>query len=140
MFTFGQISNFEIDNMNNTLDSLQLINCVPEFSIFNDALKTNEMCSNGNDIDENLVYSINSKYYSCPDFYNINNSKDTFKLHHTNVNGYSSHADILKDFLVQSKVEFDAICISETSLQIDQKISSNDLLTNYTYTKKLRVV
>jgi len=115
IFPFGFLNNFEIENIN-TLDSIHLADLIPEFEIFSDALQTNN--GNSNDIDENIDYNINSRYYTCQEFFKINNNNNSFKIHHTNVNGYSCHVDTLKEFFVQSKVDFDAICISETSLQL----------------------
>ena len=62
MFPFGHLNNFEMGNLN-LLDSMHLINTVPEFEICVEARKLNNLKSR--DIDENIVHSINSKYYTC---------------------------------------------------------------------------
>ena len=129
IFPFGILNNFEIINLN-SFDSIYLSEQVPEFDIFSDAINTNNL-DNSNDIDENIVHSINSRYYSCQEFFKINCNSNSLKLYHTNVNGFSCHVDTLRDFLVQCDTDFDAICISETSYQLDNAISNNDLLKNY---------
>ena len=144
IFPFGILNNFEIINLN-SFDSIYLSEQVPEFDIFSDAINTNNL-DNSNDIDENIVHSINSRYYSCQEFFKINCNSNSLKLYHTNVNGFSCHVDTLRDFLVQCDTDFDAICISETSYQLDNAISNNDLLKNYstpfvtnTKSSKLRI-
>ena len=130
IFPFGHLNNFEIDNIN-SIDSVILSDLIPEFDLCSDALNTNNNL-NSSDIDENMVHNINSKYYSCQDFYDISyKANSTLNIFHTNVNGYSSHVDTINDFLAQSKVEFDAICVSETSLQHNDLIPDNDILNNY---------
>ena len=61
-FPFGYQSNYELRNLN-SINSMQLIDMVPPFDIISEAFKTNNLKSN--DIDENMVYNINSKYYTC---------------------------------------------------------------------------
>ena len=108
---------------------MKLIDTVPQFKIVSESLKSNNM--NSNDIDENLVHKIDSKYYTCQEYLKIKNDKNNFKIYHSNVNGISSHFDTLNEFIVQSQLEFDAICISETSLATDNHLSKNDQFNNY---------
>ena len=75
MFPFGHLNNFEMGNLN-LLDSMHLINTVPEFEICVEARKLNNLKSR--DIDENIVHSINSKYYTCQQFVNIENHSNEF--------------------------------------------------------------
>ena len=44
------------------------------------------------EINEDSVEKIDSKYYSCEEFHNLENMQD-FKIVHTNLNGYLSHSD-----------------------------------------------
>ena len=97
IFPFGHINNFEMENLF-SLDSSCISDQIPEFDIFSDALNAGNLKSN--DIDENIVYNLNSRYYSCQEFFKLNNTKD-LKLYHANVNGYSSHVDSLREFLAQ---------------------------------------
>ena len=128
-FAFGYLDNTELNNLI-TLDSLSVIDIIPEFSIQSHELN-NENISNPNDIDENIIYNIDSKYYSCQEFFNINNKKNNLKIFHSNMNGFSTHVDNLRTFLDQSNTEFDAICISETSLRDESTLPNDGLLVNY---------
>ena len=124
---FVQLSSLELSNMNSS-DSMKLLEMLPDIEVTTDALETN--CLVTNDIDESMVENINCKYYTCEEFYNIDNKK-SFNISHSNVNGYVSHADSLQEFLVHSKIDLDIICISETSLQDDETIPHNTKLSGY---------
>ena len=124
---FVQLSSPELSNMN-SLDSMKLLEMLPDIEVTTDALETN--CLVTNDIDESMVENINCKYYTCEEFYNIDNKK-SFNISHSNVNGYVSHADSVQEFLVHSKIDLDIICISETSLQDDETIPHNTKLSGY---------
>ena len=124
---FVQLSAYELSNMN-SLDSMKLLEMLPEIEAISDALDSNRLVTN--DIDESKVENINCKYYTCDEFYNIDNKK-SFNISHSNVNGYVSHADSIQEFLVHSKIDFNVICISETSLQDDETIPHNAKLSGY---------
>ena len=77
IFPFGYLNNFEIENLN-SLDSIHLINAIPEFEICADTQKVNNL--NSNDIDENIVHSINSRYYTCQELFNLDDNSNDFNL------------------------------------------------------------
>ena len=124
---FILLSSHELSNMN-SLDSMKLLELLPETELTSEALETNSLVTN--DIDESMVENISCKYYTCDEFYNIDNKK-TFNIFHSNVNGYVSHIDNLQEFFVHSNTDFDVICISETSLQNEATIPQNAKLSNY---------
>ena len=47
------------------------------------------------------------------------------------MNGYNCHADNLLEFIRQSNLSFDAICISETSLMNEQKIANESRIEGF---------
>ena len=104
---------------------------IPVFETISVALKSNNLTSN--DIDENLVNKINSKYYTFDDFINIKSAKKTFNIFHTNVDGYECHADGLREILSKSSINFDVVCLSETSQQSDHVFPKNVTFENYHY-------
>ena len=126
---FIQLGPTEIQNLNST-DSMNLFELLPceEKMIY--AQETNNLKTN-DDINEDSVEKINSKYYSCEEFYKLDNKQD-FKILHTNLNGYVSHADSYHEFLVQASNEPEIICISETSVFNEDKIPPDSQLQNYT--------
>ena len=83
-------------------------------------------------VDEDIVDNIDSKYYSCDEFINMDNDK-SFNILHCNVNGYLSKADSILEFLSTeaNKTNFDIVCVSETSLVADDTISNNDKLAGF---------
>ena len=78
-----------------------------------------------------LWTKVNCKYYSCDEFFNHDNS-NSFNLLHSNVNGFLGHSDNINEFIAhEKKTEFDAICITETSLNEDSTIPDDALPDNY---------
>ena len=123
---FIQLSPSDIHNVN-SVDSMKLFDLLPSEDKLEYAQKTNFVT---NDIDEESVEKINSRYYSCEEFYGLDNKKD-FKIVHSNLNGYVSHADDFHEFLVQSSNKPDVICISETSVFNEESIPADSCLENY---------
>ena len=77
------MSSYELLNMNN-LDTMELLNLLPEEEITTEALSANQLMIN--DLDEDNVANINCKYYTCEEFYNTDNT-NSFNITHSNVNG-----------------------------------------------------
>ena len=57
-------------------------------------------------------------YYTTEEFQEANLSSN-FNVFHTNINGLASKVDQLQDFLSSSTTTLDIICITETSIQVD---------------------
>ena len=68
------------------------------------------------DIDENLVPTINSKYYKVQDLANLNVNKQSnnFSLFYVNIRSLCKHSDQLHSLLCSTKTPFDIIGITET--------------------------
>ena len=127
LFPYGMIDTLELSNLNKT-NSMKLLEFIPQFDTLSEALGTHDTKSL--DIDENYVENIKSDYHSCEDFLEINPCK-AFSIFHSNVNGLGCHSDILNEFLVQSKFQFDALCISETTLKNDDVLADHEKLSGY---------
>ena len=82
-----------------------------------------------NDDLENDVVNINSKYYTCDEFFNLNNNS-SFNIFHSNVNGYLNKADNIHEFLSHD-TDFDIICVSETSLTDGTDIPNSAKLAGF---------
>ena len=80
------------------------------------------------DMDENLVHSINSKYFEISELNNFKMSKDTMSVFHMNIRSLSAHHDELSLLLAGLKFRFD---ISETKEQSDKGFLSNVHLPGY---------
>ena len=121
-------SNDQLSSIN-SLDSMNLFDMLPEENVFSAALQTNCLTKNDDD-DESNIDNINCKYYSCNEFFNHDNS-NSFNILHSNVNGFIGHADNINEFLAHhKKTDFDAICITETSLK-DADIPDNAMPNGY---------
>ena len=64
------------------------------------------------DMDENVVHSINSKYFEISELNNFKMSKDTMSLFHMNIRNLSAHHDELPLLLAGLKCKLDATGIS----------------------------
>ena len=112
------LSDNQLTNMN-SVDSMHLFDMFPDDDVITNALKTNYLNTNGDndEIDESNVENINCRYYTCEEFFNHDNS-NSLNILHSNVNGFLGHADNINEFITHhKKTDFDAICITETSLK-----------------------
>ena len=72
----------------------------------------------GAEHDQNISYLLDSKYHSVNTFQSLN-SKNSFNLFHSNVNGLESKFDNLHEFLSSSNSEMSIIALTETSQKLD---------------------
>ena len=77
------------------------------------------------DLNENLVHTIDSKYYEAHDISDLSRAKDSFSLLHSNQRRLSAHVDELKLLLDSMKLPFDITGISETKEQVNKSFLSN---------------
>ena len=79
------------------------------------------------DIDENLIQTINSKYYKVQELANLNANKQSniFSLFHVNIRSLCKHFDQLHSLLCSINTPFHIIGITET-----KQIINTDLLIN----------
>ena len=59
------------------MNSMKQTEMVPEFEIVSEAMKANNIANN---IDEQSIYNINCKYYSCEEFLKLSNNINSFNL------------------------------------------------------------
>ena len=112
MFPFGLLSNDYIHNMNSS-NSMHKLEMIPEFEITSTITKINETCSN--DIDNNILNNVNCKYFTNEEFSSLPKTKNSFNLLHAKVNVIENHFEDLQTVIVDSNLNFNVICISETS-------------------------
>ena len=108
---------------------MKLIGLIPKFDIVSESLKTNNPTSH--DIDENTPNKINCQNYTVDEFSNLDRNLNSFDLFHSNVNGLSSHFDDLHEVLTNSAIDFNVICISETTQQKDEVFPLNETFVNF---------
>ena len=136
MFPFGLESTYDLHNINMS-NSMKTVEMIPEFETNSEILKVNNLCSN--DIDENLVNKINCKYFNNEEFSKLSTKENSLNIFHANVNGLECHFEDLHHFLSESHLDFNAICISETSQLNDTNFDNNvdySIFTTETLTAK----
>ena len=84
------------------------------------------------DMDDNLIHTIDSKYYEIPEFSKLNYAvKDGFSLFHLNIRSLSAHLTELSQLLSCFNYMFDVLGICETKEQIDSGFLANVSLPGY---------
>ena len=83
------------------------------------------------DMDENLTYTISSKYYSLAEISKLNTVNESYSLFHLNIRSLSAHHDELTLLLSNLKFKFDVIGISETKEQSDEGFLSDVGIPGY---------
>ena len=126
-FPFGFESDHTLVGINQ-INSMKMLDNLPNFEIVSNTCKISTLSSH--DIDENIVNSINSKYYSVDKFHNIV-CLDSFNLFHSNVNSLELHFDDLHQLISPAILKFDIINITETSQQLNQDFSTNVSFKGY---------
>ena len=87
--------------------------------------------TNDFDIDENIISTISSIYYSVDEINKIQLSKQHFSVFHTDIRSLSKHHDTLHTQLSMINTPFDVTGISETKEQIDNEFITNVELRGY---------
>ena len=110
-FPFGLLNDSDLVSIN-TSNSMQINDMIPEFETISTSTKISELCSN--DIDLN-INNIDCKYYTNHEFSKVTNNTNDLNILHANVNGIESHFEDLQCLITDSSLDFNILCISETS-------------------------
>ena len=102
---------------------------IPEFETISTSTKISELCSN--DIDLNITNNIDCKYYTNHEFSKLTNNTNDLNILHANVNGIESHFEVLHCLITDSSLDFNILCISETSQKENVEFHKNILLLNF---------
>ena len=65
-----------------------------------------------------------SRYYSAQEFQSLT-ANNTFNVFHTDLGGLESKFDLLCNFINNTKIDLDIICLSETSQKLNQDFDTN---------------
>ena len=126
IFPLGLLSKFELLDLNG-IDLPSHLQTLPSLETHSKLVNL----PNLNDFDENIINTINSKYYSVDESNKVQLSKQHFSVFHTNIRSLSKHHDTLHTQLSMINIPFDVIGISETKEQIDNEFISNVELRGY---------
>ena len=83
------------------------------------------------DIDENFIHIINSHYFSSSELSKLPKARNDFSLFHMNLRSLSLHYDELCSLLVELKLPFDILGITETEEQWGKGFLTNVSLNGY---------
>ena len=128
IFPFGFLPKSELLDLHG-IDMLSQLAMLPSFTVCSKLSKMPNL--NDFDMDENLTYTINSKYYSLAEISKLNPVNESFFLFHLKRRSLSAHHDELTLLLSNLKFKFDVIGISETKEQSDKGFLSNVGIPGY---------
>ena len=111
----------DLDKINKS-DNMRFCELLPSFETISETSKFTNFSPN--DVDLNLPFLSNSKYYSVYDFQKLKIQKN-LNIFHSNVNGLESKFEGLHDFLSGACATLDVIAITETSQQKDEFFTSS---------------
>ena len=117
IFPFGFLFKSELLDLH-VIDMPSQLGMLPSFAVRSKLSKMPSL--NDFDMDENLTYTINSKYYSLAEISKLNPVNESFSLFRLNIRSLSAHHDELTLLLSNLKFKFDLIGISETKEQSDK--------------------
>ena len=127
IFPFGLENNQELQDIMQT-DSMKMLDNLPNFEITSKALRIDQFQQN--DIDENIVNNIDSRYYSSYELQLLSRA-NYFNMFHANFNGLENKIDSLHNFINTTKLDFDIINVSETSQKFNEDFATNILINGY---------
>ena len=110
-------------------DSLEILDRLPSYELTSKACQFDSISSH--DPDENIVYRINSRYYSAHELKKLSPANPSFNIIHSNLNGLENKIDLLDKFIKTTKTDIDVICISETSQRENVNFMANVQLDGY---------
>ena len=122
----------------NSINNSEFLNCL-NISTENDNPCSNfeisnEISSNSvlqdQDLDLNLAFQTDCKYYSVSDFYNLKTNK-YFNIFHTNINSLELKFDNLHQFVSNSSSKIDVLAITESSQKTNENFKKNVNLDGY---------
>ena len=123
------------------LDKPSVVDSLPSFEITSHL--TNLPNLQDYDIDEQLPSNIDSNYVSIQDLSSSDTNHTDLSFLHMNIRSLSCHFDELQTLLVNLKVPFDVVAVSETWDSFERPLKVNVEIPGYTFFPqdlKLRMV
>ncbi len=130
IFPFGSIENEPLLNLFEH-DIPSLIDTLPSFDITSHL--TNLPNLQDYDIDEHLPSNIDSSYHTIQELSSSDASHNDLSFLHMNIRSLSCHFDELHSLLVNLKIGFDVVAVSETWDSFDRPLSTNVNIDGYTF-------
>ena len=124
---FNNINNFELSNIHSS-DSLSFLESLPNLEIVTEVSKISQLQSA--DIDINMAFQTDCRYYSVNEVQNINNHK-SLNIFHTNINSLEAKHGNLHQFIYSTSSKFDILAITESSQKANENFKLNVKIDGY---------
>ena len=124
---FDNINNDELSNIYSS-DTLGSLDSLPNFDIVTDVSEHSYLQSA--EIDINMAFQSDCKYYSVDDFQKLKNYK-SFNLFHSNVNSLESKFGNFHQFVASTPSKFHVLALTETSQKAGVNFKSNVKIDGY---------
>ena len=112
---FTSINNVELNNLNSS-NSTIFLNSLPSLDIVSEVSKFSNF--QPSDIDINMAFQTDCKYYSVDDYKKIRNNR-YFNIFHSNINSLEAKFDNFHEFLSSISSKFGILAITETSEKVN---------------------
>ncbi len=129
-FPFGSLKTEELSNLFD-FDVPSFVDSALSFEITSGLTNLHNL--QDYDIDENLPSNIDSNYHTVQDVSSSDISDNDLSLFHMNVRSLSCHFDELHSVLVNLKIGFDVVAVTETWNSFDHPLSTNVDIEEYTF-------
>ena len=130
IFPFGTVENEILSDLFE-LDKPSVVDSLPSFEITSHL--TNLPNLQDYDIDEQLPSNIDSNYVSIQDLSSTDTNHTDLSFLHMNIRSLSCHFDELQTLLVNLKVPFDVVAVSETWDSFKRPLKVNVEIPGYTF-------
>ena len=129
-FPFGSLKTEELSNLFD-FDVPSFVDSALSFEITSGLTNLHNL--QDYDTDENLPSNIDSNYHTVQDVSSSDISDNDLSLFHMNVRSLSCHFDELHSVLVNLKIGFDVVAVTETWNSFDHPLSTNVDIAGYTF-------
>ena len=127
IFPFGLENNQELLNITHS-DLMKALENLPSYEITSQAANFDAL--KPSNIDENIINNLNSRYYAAREFQSLAN-ENSFNIFHSNMDGLENKFDLLHNFVNNTKLDLDIICLSETGQKLNYDFDTNITLVWY---------
>ena len=121
IFHFGLENNQELLNITHS-DSMKALENLPSYESTSQAANFDTL--KPSNIDENIINNLNSRYYAAHEFQSLAN-ENSFNIFHSKMDGLKNKFDLLHNFVNNTKLDLDIICLSETGQKLNQNFDTN---------------
>ena len=124
---FNNIDNHDLSKLHSS-DSLSFLESLPNLEIVTEVSKISHLQSA--DIDINMAFQTDCKYYSVNEVQKMNNRK-SLNIFHTNINSLEAKYGNLHHFISSTSWKFDILAITESSQKANENFKTKVKIDGY---------